>query len=144
MKLLLASISLSLILAPFPAWAEEVTLKLGKLSIRAEIADTAQSRNRGLMQRDHLCADCGMLFVFAQPGRYDFWMKNTPLPLSVAFIDADGSIINIEEMQPNTTTAHSAQGEALYALEMNSGWFARHSITPSERVLGLHHVPMAH
>jgi len=143
MKPLLASIALCLTLASSPARAGEITLRLGKLPIRAEVADTPQSRNRGLMQRDHLCTDCGMLFVFDQPGRYDFWMKNTRLPLSIAFIAADGSIINIEEMQPNTTTAHSAQGDAKYALEMNGGWFSRHGIAQHEQVQGLRHATMA-
>ena len=125
------------------AWAEEAILKIGSQTVRAEIANTEQSRERGLMQRDHLCADCGMLFVFEKANRYSFWMKNTPLPLSIAFIAIDGSIINIEEMKPNTTDTHNAQGDALYALEMNSGWFARNRIAPADKVQGLKHAPRA-
>jgi uncharacterized membrane protein (UPF0127 family) len=119
------------------AWAEEVILKIGSHSIRAEIADTEPSRERGLMQRDSLCADCGMLFVFEQAGRVSFWMKNTPLPLSIAFISVDGSIVNTEEMLPNTTNTHNPEGDALYALEMNSGWFARNHVAPADKVEGL-------
>lgn len=119
------------------AWADEVILKIGPQTVRAEIADTPQSRERGLMQRDRLCSNCGMLFVFEKASRYSFWMKNTPLPLSIAFISADGRIINIEEMLPNTTDTHDSHGEALYALEMNSGWFARNRISPANKVQGL-------
>ena len=141
MKIIPAIVLLCLTLVLPGAWAEEAVLKIGSQTVRAEIADTEQSRERGLMQRDHLCADCGMLFVFERADRYSFWMKNTLLPLSIAFIAADGSIINIEEMQPNTTDLHNAQGEALYALEMNSGWFARNSIAPESKVQGLKPMP---
>ncbi|TXT23885.1 MAG: hypothetical protein FD134_1854 [Gallionellaceae bacterium] len=126
-----------------PAWAEIVSLKIGKQTVRAEIAHTPQSRERGLMGRDRLCADCGMLFVFDRAGRYAFWMKNTPLPLSIAFIASDGRILNTAEMQPNTTDPHPAQGDALYALEMNREWFARHGVKPGDKVLGLERAPRA-
>jgi uncharacterized membrane protein (UPF0127 family) len=125
------------------AWAEEIILKIGSQTVRAEIADTPQSREHGLMQRDHLCNNCGMLFVFEKADKYSFWMKNTPLPLSIAFITADGSVINIEEMRPNTTDTHNSQGEALYALEMNSGWFAKNNIAPINKVRGLKLAPKA-
>ncbi len=144
MKLIRAAFLLCLTLAPSPVWAEEVTLKIGKQAVRAEIADTPQSREHGLMQRGHLCANCGMLFVFEKTGRYIFWMKDTPLPLSIAFIASDGAITNIAEMRPNTTDHHSANGDVLYALEMNSGWFARNGIKPGDRVLGVQHLPAGH
>lgn len=143
MKLTRTALLLCLILALPSAWAEKITLRIGKQPVRAEIANTPQSRERGLMQRGHLCADCGMLFVFEKADRYNFWMKNTPLPLSIAFIAADGAVINIEEMQPNTTELHGANGEALYALEMNSGWFARNGVKPGDRVRGIKNVPAA-
>lgn len=104
------------------------TLHIGMHRIQAEIADTPQSRERGLMQRTHLCEHCGMLFVFEEAAKHGFWMKNTPLPLSIAFINAQGIIINIIEMQANTTTIHQAQEDALYALEMNRGWFVLRGI----------------
>ena len=119
------------------AGAEETILKIGSQTILAEIADTPQSRKHGLMQRSHLCDDCGMLFVFEKADRYSFWMKNTPLPLSIAFISTDGSIINIEEMLPDTTDTHDSLGEAMYVLEMNSGWFTRNHIVSADKVQGL-------
>jgi len=120
-----------------PAWGENISLKIGNHSILAEVANTPQSRNHGLMQRSLLCANCGMLFIFEKADRYSFWMKNTPLPLSIAFIAADGSILNIEKMQPNTIDTHNALGDALYALEMNSGWFTRNGIKRGIIVQGL-------
>jgi hypothetical protein len=84
-----------------------------------------------------------MLFVFPQAGRHKFWMKNTTLPLSIAFIAADCRILSIDEMQPNTTTIHSSASKYLYALEMNKDWFAHHTIKPQECVLGLKYVPSA-
>ena len=94
------------------------------------------------MQRSLLCANCGMLFIFEKADRYSFWMKNTPLPLSIAFIAADGSILNIEKMQPNTIDTHDALGDALYALEMNSGWFTRNGIKRGIIVQGLRRAPI--
>lgn len=137
MQIIRITLLLYLFLPCHSVRAEEIVLQIGSRKIRAEIADTPQSREHGLMQRKYLCADCGMLFVFDRADRYAFWMKNTPLPLSIAFIAADGRIINIEEMQPGTTSLHQAQGEALYALEMNNGWFDRNSIRPSSEVRGL-------
>ena len=91
---------LSGLLALQPAWCADIALMIGDHSIHAEIADTPETRTNGLMQRKYLCTDCGMLFVFAEAGRYGFWMKDTPLPLSIAFISDNGSILNIAEMQP--------------------------------------------
>ena len=119
------------------------SVHIGNRRIRVEVASTPESREHGLMQRGHLCDDCGMLFVFEKADKYSFWMKDTPLPLSIAFIAADGSILNIEEMLPNTLDSHNSQGEALYALEMNGGWFARNSIAPAAKVQGLKRVPKA-
>ena len=143
MKPVHAILLFCLALALPPACAEEIMLRIGNKAVSAEIANTPQSRERGLMQRDRLCTDCGMLFVFEKAGRYNFWMKDTPLPLSIAFIAADGAIINIAEMQPNTTDIHGAEGNALYALEMHSGWFARNRIKPGDRVQGVKNLPAA-
>lgn len=140
MKLIRAASLLCLALVLSPAWAEEITLRIGKQTIRAEVANTPKKREHGLMRRDHLCANCGMLFVFERADRYLFWMKDTPLPLSIAFIAADGSIINIEEMQPYTLDKYGAEGDALYALEMNRSWFAKNGIKPKEKVRGLNQV----
>lgn len=117
--------------------AATATLTLGKAHAQAEIADTPHSREHGLMRRTRLCADCGMVFVYEQAAQLSFWMKDTPLPLSIAFINADGRILNIAEMLAATTNLHASLGTARYALEMNSGWFARHGIVPGVRVTGL-------
>ncbi|MEQ1813909.1 MAG: DUF192 domain-containing protein [Candidatus Nitrotoga sp.] len=124
------------------AWAEPPpltkvsALHIGMHRIQAEIADTPQSRERGLMRRTHLCEHCGMLFVFEEAAKHGFWMKNTPLPLSIAFINDQGIIINIAEMQANTTIIHRAQEDALYALEMNQGWFALRGIKRGDAIQG--------
>lgn len=143
MKSILSLIALCLVLVSHAAWPEEVSLSLDGQTIHAEIADTPESREQGLMHREQLCANCAMLFIFDHPYKYSFWMKDTPLPLSIAFIAADGSIINIEEMLPNTTDIHDAQGQALYALEMNRGWFAGNGVKPRDRVQGLGTLPRA-
>jgi len=131
-----------LILTPLQfAWGEEITLRIGSHSIRATVANTPQSRERGLMKTDRLCENCGMIFVFPVAGKYAFWMKNTPLSLSIAFIAADGRILNIAEMQANTLIHHSSQGHALYALEMNQGWFSKHAIKPEDQVEEIQQAP---
>jgi uncharacterized membrane protein (UPF0127 family) len=112
-------------------------LSIKGIAIRAEIANTPQQRERGLMERAKLCDNCGMLFVFEKPARYAFWMKNTPIPLSIAFISADGVVVNVDEMQAETETAHYAGGDVLYALEMGTGWFAAHSVKSGDRIEGL-------
>jgi len=143
MKLPILPLLLSLFILQ-PAWSAELRLHIGQREIRAEIADSPETRSQGLMHREQLCADCGMLFVFERPSKHAFWMKNTPLPLSIAFIAADGNIINIEEMQPNTTDSHQAEGDALFALEMSSGWFAGNGIKAHDRVLGLEKISDTH
>jgi uncharacterized membrane protein (UPF0127 family) len=121
-------------LASPPAWGCGMLLHVASHPVCAEIADTPQAREHGLMQRKTLCDNCGMLFVFPVAKPYAFWMKDTPLPLDIAFIAPDGHIINIAGMQPYTTDNHSADGNALYALEMNRGWFDRHRIKPGDRM----------
>jgi len=78
-----------------------------------------------------------MLFVFEQPEPLAFWMKNTYIPLSIAFIDVNGIILNIEDMAPQTESTHQSRGAALYALEMRKGWFAERTIRPGDRVEGI-------
>ena len=134
---------LSCLFAMPPAHAEEITLHIDRHAIRAEIANTPQTRKHGLMQRTELCSACGMLFVYPATGRLRFWMKNTQLPLTIAFIASDGSIVNIADMQPETTDVHSSAGNARYALEMNRGWFAAHGIRPGAMVLGVAAAPAA-
>jgi uncharacterized membrane protein (UPF0127 family) len=95
------------------------------------------------MYRFSLQPDHGMLFVFAKPQVLAFWMKNTYVPLSIAFIDSEGRILNIEDMAPQTETTHPSRGAALYALEMKKGWFVQHGIAPGDRVEGLQKSPRA-
>ena len=123
------------------AWGSDITLHVGTHKIHATLANTPGSRERGLMQSTHLCENCGMLFVFPRPEKHGFWMKNTPLPLSIAFISPDGHILNIEEMQANSANIHLAKGEALYALEMNRGWFTEKGIKTHALVQGLQQLP---
>ena len=104
---------------------DTVTLRAGKKIIHAEVAATDAQREQGLMHRKSLPENNGMLFVFDRPARSCMWMKNTLIPLSVAFIDHDGIIVNIEEMAPLTTDSHCSAGWIRYALEMNAGWFRK-------------------
>lgn len=112
-------------------------LTVGKIRAQAEIAATPASLQRGLMFRESLPPDHGMLFVFNPPQRQCFWMKNTPLPLSIAFIDAAGKIIDIQRMQPLSEQAHCPPGDIAYALEMEQGWFNRYGIRVKQRVQNL-------
>lgn len=105
--------------------------------ISASVASTFAQRKKGLMNRKNLAENEGMLFVFPKPDHYSMWMKNTLIPLSVAFIDHNGVIINIEEMTAHSLDQHTAQKPAQYALEMNAGWFRRHETKAGDRVQGL-------
>ncbi len=112
----------------------EHTLTIGSHSIVAEIAATPASRSKGLMFRQHLKPNEGMLFVFNKNDMHCFWMKNTVIPLSIAFIDEHGVIINIDEMQAQTTYRHCPTHPIRYALEMNKGWFSKRGIIPGNTV----------
>ena len=114
-----------------------VQLGAGMHLMRAEVADRDASRTMGLMHRTALAPNAGMLFVFEEAAVHCMWMKNTPLPLSVAFIDAGGAIVNIADMQPHTETSHCAARPARFALEMAQGWFAERGIRAGTRLRGL-------
>lgn len=116
-------------------------LRVKAHEIRAEVASTEAQRVRGLMYRDKLAQNSGMIFVYPRTGIMSMWMKNTPVPLSVAFIDEKGRILNIEDMAPYSEQAHGSSGAAAYALEMNRGWFAKKGIKPGDRVQGLEKLP---
>lgn len=105
--------------------------------IKAEVAATDAQRQQGLMYRERMAANEGMLFVFDAPASVCMWMKNTFIPLSVAFIDEGGRIANIEDMQPRTTDSHCARKPIRYALEMNLGWFKQKNIKPGSVIEGL-------
>jgi len=127
-----------------PALAQElpvVQLSAGLHLIRAEVAADYPSRGRGLMHRKSLGANAGMLFVFDQAAIHCMWMKNTYVPLSVAFLDEHGAIINIADMQPHSEQSHCATRPSVYALEMAQGWFAQRGIKPGARLGGLDKLP---
>jgi len=100
-----------------------VPLTAGMHLIQAEVAATDAQRQQGLMYREKMGSNEGMVFLFDAPAGVCMWMKNTLIPLSVDFIDDEGKIVNIEDMQPQTTESHCAKGPVRYALEMNKGWF---------------------
>ena len=114
-----------------------VPLTIGTHKLVAEVVATVEQRATGLMNRFSLKPDHGMLFVFGRPAPQGFWMKNTYIPLSIAFLDADGRILNIEDMRPQTEETHWSKGPALYALEMKKGWFAERGIGPGAVVAGM-------
>ncbi len=116
-------------------------LRVGEQPVRAELANTPETRRKGLMFRTRLAPSSGMIFIFPDERPISMWMKNTPIPLSVAFIDSSGRIINIEKMQPDSEHTHSSRGSAKYALEMNQGWFKKHGIESGARVSGLDRLP---
>jgi uncharacterized protein len=109
----------------------------------AEVAATNDTRTTGLMNRFSLKPDHGMLFVFVAPQPLAFWMHDTYVPLSIAFIGADGRILNIEDMAPRTDDTHPSRGLALYALEMKKGWFADRGVNTGDPVQGLDKAPKA-
>ena len=120
-----------------------VQLVAGMYLIRAEVANTYDTRATGLMFRKSLAPNEGMLFVFPEAEMECMWMKNTLIPLSVAFIDASGTIVSISEMQPQTETTHCAARPAKYALEMNRGWFASKGLKAGAVIRGIDKAPAA-
>ena len=119
--------------APLPT----TQLSAGIHIIRAEVANTDATRRDGLMFRKELPGNEGMLFVFEQPDVQCFWMRNTLLPLSIAFIADDGTIVNIDDMAPQTEDPHCAKKPVRYAPEMAQGWFAEHGIKAGRKIDGL-------
>ena len=112
-------------------------LNIGIHLIKAEVAKTEAEREQGLMFREKMADNEGMLFLFGAPAGVCMWMKNTLIPLSVAFMDEKGVIINIEEMKEQTLDSHCAKRGAVYALEMNKGWFKQKNIKPGTKIDGL-------
>ncbi|HEY5307774.1 MAG TPA: DUF192 domain-containing protein [Casimicrobiaceae bacterium] len=137
---LMQALAVLLIAAPAPVRAAELattTLTIGTQTLTAEVATSPAQRETGLMNRFSLKPDHGMLFIFERPEPLSFWMRNTFVALSIAFISADGRILNIEDMRPQTDDPHWSKGAALYALEMKKGWFAERGIVAGALVKGL-------
>ena len=112
-------------------------IKVGAHPLKVEVAASDPQRTQGLMYRKSLGKNDGMLFVFDQIEYHSMWMKNTLIPLSVAFVDAKGEILNILDMEPQTLDTHTAAGPARYAIETNKGWFAEKKIKAGDKVTGL-------
>ena len=129
--------SSSLVLAQVNVGLPTIELKTGIYRIQAELADTPKAREVGLMNRTSMATNSGMLFVFEQKAGHCFWMNNTKIPLSIAFIADDGRIVNIEEMQAETLNSHCPKATIRYALEMNKQWFSERVIVPGTVITGL-------
>jgi len=114
-----------------------VQLTAGMHVVRAELAADFSTRMQGLMYRESLAPNAGMLFVFDEVTTHCMWMKNTLIPLSVAFLDEGGAIVSISDMQPQSEQTHCAKKPALYALEMTKGWFAQRGIKAGMKIGGL-------
>jgi len=118
------------------------TLRIGQTSLKAEVADDDAERSAGLMFRESLAADSGMLFVMPSVAPASFWMKNTLVPLSIAFVDENGTIMEIHDLQPkDEKIVRSAFPRIAYALEMQQGWFGKKNIWPGEKISGLPTLP---
>ncbi len=126
------------------AWSREapqldlprVTLSAGMHLIQAQVASTPQQRTIGLMFRQEMPANEGMLFVFEQPAGQCFWMKNTLLPLTAAFVADDGTIVNLADLQPQSLDSHCSAQPVRYVLEMNQGWFGKRGLKAGSRLSG--------
>jgi len=141
--LLAAALLAACLLAPahadgVPQNLPTVTLRAGMHNIRAQAAATPDQRATGLMHRREMAQHEGMLFVFEQPSVQCFWMKNTLLPLTIAFIADDGTVVNLRDMQPGDVSGqHCSDKPVRYALEMNLGWFAKRGVKPGTRIEGI-------
>jgi hypothetical protein len=113
---------------------EVKTIKVKDKSLSIEIADTDYKRQLGLMYRTKLDENKGMLFIFTDIETHSFWMKNTLIPLTIAFIDANKVITQIEDMEPETEVPHTSKFKVKYALEVNKGWFEKNNIKPGDRL----------
>lgn len=141
------SAGMMLVLASWSSVAQEnlpvIELTAGFHRIEAEVAARDDQRQTGLMNRRAMPAQRGMLFAFPVANTYCMWMRNTFIPLSVAFMDENGVIINIEDMAPHSEDNHCARRPASYALEMNKGWFAQRGVVAGARLKGLERAPRA-
>ena len=137
-------LSLALALLALPTLAQEapqldlmrIRLQAGMHQIEAQVASSPQERATGLMFRQQMPAHEGMLFVFERPATQCFWMKNTRLPLTAAFVADDGTIVNLADMAPMSTAQHCSAQAVRYVLEMNQGWFAKRGLKAGSRLSG--------
>ena len=113
---------------------DRIEIQVGEKTLDVEYAHSFEQRAQGLMNRKIMCEDCGMLFRYTQPKIASMWMKNTYIPLDIAFIKVDGTIADIVSMQPHDLTSIRSSVEVLYALEMNQDWFAKNNISKGQIV----------
>jgi uncharacterized protein len=128
------------------AWAAdlpEMVLSISGHKLTAEVAANDRHRMTGLMHRRMMPEYRGMLFVFTETAHHAMWMENTHIPLSVAFVDSQGVIVNIADMKPHTRNSHAAAKPVKYALEMNAGWFTKRGIKRGAKLEGLEKAPAA-
>jgi len=114
-----------------------IKLQAGMFQIDTQVAQTPEQRSIGLMFRKEMPQHEGMLFVFEQPATQCFWMKNTLLPLTAAFVSDDGTIVNLADMKPQTTDSHCSEKPVRFVLEMNQGWFAKKGLKAGSRLSGV-------
>jgi len=119
-----------------PQHLPTIDLQAGMYVIKAEVAQTPREREIGLMMRKDLSAQQGMIFVFDEPGVQCFWMRNTLLPLTAAFIADDGSIVNLADMAPKTENSHCSEKPVRFVLEMNKGWFEKRGFKAGTKLRG--------
>ncbi len=119
-----------------PQQLPAIRLGAGIHIIQAELAQTNDERSIGLMFRKTMPSNAGMLFAFDEPGTQCFWMKNTLLPLSIAFVADDGTVVNIDDMKPQTLESHCSTKPVRFVLEMNQGWFAKRGIKAGAKLQG--------
>ena len=143
MHLFTASILLTLLSSSASAEKPLIHLKVSGYTLSAEVAYKKESRIRGLTYRNFMKKNSGMLFVFPEASIHSMWMVNTYIPLSVAFLNKNGMILNIIDMSPHTRTKNSAASKAKYALEMNLGWFSSRNIKAGDKITGLEKAPNA-
>jgi uncharacterized protein len=133
----LAGLCAAAVAQEVPQSLPKIRLNAGIHNIDAQVAQTPEQREIGLMFRPVMPVSEGMLFTFERPAQQCFWMKNTLIPLDAAFIDDAGAIVNIEHMKPQTLDGHCSEKPVRYVLEMNDGWFAKRGIKPGFKLKGL-------
>ena len=114
-----------------------LSIKVGDAPLRVETASDEESIKKGLMFRNELETDAGILFIFPEPTQISFWMKNTNIPLSIAYVSENNEILNIEDMTPHDTNGVHSQGKAKCAIEANRGWFKSNGVVPGDYVEGI-------
>ena len=133
---LFASLTASALAQQAQTDLQRVKLSAGMYQIDAQVAQTPEQRQIGLMFRKEMPQTEGMIFVFEQPATQCFWMRNTLLPLTAAFVADDGRIVNLADMKPQTDDSHCSEEPVRFVLEMNQGWFAKRGLKPGSKLAG--------